>query len=955
MEWWLWANEYGVNPENCAKVGILKAYQVEKTDNGTVNLKEQPVSGNASVEGILPNIMRTVPAQVGPGTPALIASRKPLPGDVIAAAIGNNPGVANGIGRREFLAAIAGGALSFLSERTVAQYGGGSTSGNFPTTGTGVGPSAKIPEWQLIYGRLTIPEKVAQLMSMGFSTTNPLEDPWAMDLFSKGIGVFTLYPPNMENPEQVARMLLDIRKQCKVSPIFNVDRETGRLDNTPAGSTMFPGNMALGAIATADMALGEELAWQVSYTVGNELRAMGINWNLAPVADVNSNPKNPVIGIRSFGEDPATVAALTRKTVEGYRMVGVSCTAKHFPGHGDAAEDSHALLWAINRPKPDIDATELPPFEAAVSAEVDAVMTAHLGFPAYDSAMMEVKDPKDPTKTVEMNTPATMSKPILTGLLREEMKFQGVIISDAMEMGAIIDNIGIGEASVRAILAGADCIITGADPVFLDSLWQGKFGRHYTVADQYEAYNAILQAVSTEGFKARNGEVLRISPERLAESVKRVLQLKFDRPPITKAVPWAMPGEDVTTPKAAKIIVGNPFYRKSAQLVADASITLVKCASGRSLEGVSPEQKILVVYPQFERLTPADNSFNEAVSLDNQIRQYHENTQAVMVRKPVPADETPGQKAARESQEAALREKRPDLKMTTDIDEIVASAKDSEVVIVPTYFGHQSEFQTSLVKRLIATGKRVVVIAMGNPYDISGFPEVDTYLCTYSVREPSMLAAAKALFGKLNKVRQTKPGEEGIEGSVMYPDWLEVDKIKDGTQLRPSRIPFTYGEPGFTGRLPVTIEGIAEKGDGLSSFAEGATRRATGAAAGESAVARAEGAAAVQNPKAQTIVTLDTKAIAAKKSVLVIDELLGRGTETQKYIADAENFGFKTVDLLTAALTKEEASEEGKNYDLVVLRDASGQFILLGQNLDLTLPDTSLEDGRLKSEIDTWL
>ena len=656
-----------------------------------------------------------------------------------------------------------------------------------------------------LLSELTPEQKVAQLQSMGWVGTTPLEDKRARELIvDRGVGIFTLYSYNMKSPEQVAAMIAAILKECKKRglppPIFNVDRETGRLDNTPEGSTMFPGNMAMGAIATADLELGRRLTMEVYGRVAREMRAMGIYWNLAPVADVNSNPKNPVIGIRSFGEDPGLVSELASAAVVGLRASGVEATAKHFPGHGDAAEDSHALLWGIDRPQASIDATEIPPFKGAIDSGVGVVMTAHLSFPCYDRTLVTVRDPKDPTKTVQMNLPATMSGKILNDLLRKRLGFKGVVVTDAMEMGAIIDNFGIGEACVRAMIAGADCFISGTDPVFLNTLWMDKFGRPYTMKEQLAAYNAILEALSPKGFKAKSGETLRISKERLDESTRRVLTMKLLRE-----------CGEIPDPKNAKKVVGNKAHRQLAQVAADASVTLVKCDSGQSLQHLTEDQKLLVVYPQFESLTPADNSFNAAVSLDQHIAGFHKNTDVWRIVKPVPKKETLSEKARRESQEKALATKRPDLKdkVATAVDDILARAKEAEVIVIPTYNAHKSEFQTRIVKELAAkTKKRIVVVAMGDAYDIAGFPEVDTYMCSYSVREPSMRAAAKALFGKLRKIERMPRGEKG---GILLDDGM-------GNQ---ERLSVRQGNIGFTGKLPVTIKGVAKRGEGLGSFAEG--------------------------------------------------------------------------------------------------------------------------------------
>jgi len=219
-------------------------------------------------------------------------------------------------------------------------------------------------------------------------------------------------------------------------PIIGVDQEGGRVGRLMAVATLTPSAMALGA--TGDPALVE----RIGYAVGHELRALGINTDFAPVADVNNNPLNPVIGTRSFGESPERVSALVVAFAKGLRDAGVAATAKHFPGHGDTQVDSHLDLPTIPHDLTRLRAVELPPFAAAIRAGVPLVMTAHIRFPALEPDGL----------------PATLSPRILNDLLRAEMGFDGVIISDAMMMKAIDDHYGIVAGSVRAVIAGNDIV-----------------------------------------------------------------------------------------------------------------------------------------------------------------------------------------------------------------------------------------------------------------------------------------------------------------------------------------------------------------------------------------------------------------------------------------------------------------------------------------------------------------
>jgi beta-N-acetylhexosaminidase len=252
---------------------------------------------------------------------------------------------------------------------------------------------------------------------------------------------------NIENPAQVRRLTDDLQRialDLDLPPLLiGVDQEGGQLMAIGEGTTPLPGNMALGATGSAD------LARKAGAVLGRELAAMGVNVNYAPSCDVNINPDNPVIGIRSFGENPAEVARLASAMTEGIQSAGVAATAKHFPGHGDTGGDSHHGLPSVPHDLQRLQQVEFPPFRAAIQAGVKLVMTAHLALPALDG-------PDAP--------PATLSRRILHELLREELGFTGVTVTDAMDMKAIRQGDGLGEAAVQAAAAGADLLLITSNP-----------------------------------------------------------------------------------------------------------------------------------------------------------------------------------------------------------------------------------------------------------------------------------------------------------------------------------------------------------------------------------------------------------------------------------------------------------------------------------------------------------
>ncbi|WP_329011722.1 glycoside hydrolase family 3 protein [Micromonospora rifamycinica] len=316
----------------------------------------------------------------------------------------------------------------------------------------------------------------ATVLQPGFVGTAPPD--WVRRWLADGLGAVVLFARNVVDPEQVAALTATLRAE-RPDVLVAIDEEAGDVTRIESGlGSSRPGNLALGAVD--DPALTEEVARDL----GGELAALGITLNYAPDADVNINPANPVIGVRSFGADPHLVARHTAAWVRGLQSAGVAACAKHFPGHGDTRVDSHHDLPRIEASRARLDTGELVPFRAAVAAGVQAVMTGHLLVPALDPDL-----------------PATLSRRILGDLLRDELGFSGVVVTDAVEMRAVADRYGFAGAAVRALVAGADAICVG--------------GERADEATARYLRDAIVAAVLS-------GE---LPEERLAEAAKRVGQL----------------------------------------------------------------------------------------------------------------------------------------------------------------------------------------------------------------------------------------------------------------------------------------------------------------------------------------------------------------------------------------------------------------------------------------------
>lgn len=356
--------------------------------------------------------------------------------------------------------------------------------------------------------RMSVEEKVGQLFmpvlygahadtahkenTAQFGVPTPAE---AIRKYRLGGAILFPWSGNVHGVAQLVRLTNGMQRAAGDIPLLiGVDQENGRVSRLGSIVTKLPEAKTIGASGDTRWARA------VARVTGAELRALGINLDFAPVADVNVNPRNPVIGPRAYGSNPKKVAKMVGAAVDGFHDAGVAATAKHFPGHGDTTVDSHTGLPVIKHSKSQWARLDAPPFQAAIDRKVDAIMSAHVVMPKLDRS----------------GDPATLSKPILTGLLRERLGFTGVVFTDSLQMQGVRQKYGDGEVAVRAILAGADVLLM--PPNFA------------------KAHAAVLAAVKSG----------RISAKRLDQSVARVLRLKETRGLFT--------AEPADAAKAAKII-----------------------------------------------------------------------------------------------------------------------------------------------------------------------------------------------------------------------------------------------------------------------------------------------------------------------------------------------------------------------------------------------------------------
>jgi len=475
------------------------------------------------------------------------------------------------------------------------------------------------------------------------------------------------------SPLEIAAKLNALQKMSDLPLLVSADLETGVgfrarggyfLPNAIylGGSTIFPPEMAIGA--TGDTTFAHEMG-KVTALEG---RALGIHVGFAPVLDVNNNPANPVINTRSFGEDPHAVARFGVAFVHGMQANGMLATGKHFPGHGDTGVNSHLALPVVNASRARLDSVELVPFKAAIDAGLATMMTFHGSMPALDSS----------------GVPGTLSHKVLTGLLRDELGFKGLIFTDAMDMQGVVDMFGSKEADIRAVEAGADILLMPRD---VDG-----------------AIDAVI-----EGMKSG-----RYDEARLDASARRILIAKHE---------LGLERRRLVDLDSARAIVGDSAHEAVARLAAEKSITLVKDSLGLlPLGRLSPSSRILSV--SYSRRS----DLGAGVTFDAELRGKFRSVQSVFVDENDPAPNFDLILEAARSADAVI------------IGSYVTHSSSATSVSVPQNF-------VDFLAQLRARGAKPVVVAFGNPYLLQQIPDVGTYVIAWGGFPVSQRAAARALLG----------------------------------------------------------------------------------------------------------------------------------------------------------------------------------------------------------------
>lgn len=484
------------------------------------------------------------------------------------------------------------------------------------------------------------------------------------------LGAIILFGRNIGTPQEVLELTTELQREAKKAGhahplLICTDQENGAVRRLGEGATIFPGAMLLGATHSSDN------AYKIGVGTGRELKALGVNWNLSPVLDVNNNARNPVIGVRAFGESAEKVSEFGNSIMKGMQDAGMITTLKHFPGHGDTHVDSHHDLPIISHERERLDEIELKPFRACIENGADTVMSAHVYFPAIEN---------------KAGVPATLSKKVMTGLLREQLNFDGVVITDCMEMKAIANRLGTDRGAVEALKAGVDLILVS-----------------HTYQSQMKTIETVMKAVES-------GE---IDEETLDAASRRISKLK------ETYLKW----EDIQLEGEVVVpdVVGCEQHSKDAEEVFRQGITIVRNDDKLLPLSTSSEHRVLVVYPENSYAVLVEDKRYATFTLGESIQNIHAGADIAELSNP-PIEE--------------------------EIHAIALKAKEYDTIIVATLTATPGDSQITLVEKLHEMSKRVVVVATRSPYDLAYLPRVPAYICTYEFTTPALSMAARAIYGK---------------------------------------------------------------------------------------------------------------------------------------------------------------------------------------------------------------
>lgn len=542
--------------------------------------------------------------------------------------------------------------------------------------------------------RMSLEEKIGQLISVGINATFLNQDSDAYRTLKHYIeddkvgGLVLFRGPVYESVILVNRM----QQLAKYPLLISADLEAGagmRFDDT----VNFPWNMAVAATGNPDYARRQ------GEITAREARALGVQQIFAPVVDVNNNAANPVINVRSYGEDPTDVARFAAAFTEGAQAAGAIATAKHFPGHGDTAVDSHRGLPEINVGRDRLNSVEFVPFKAAIDAGIGAVMVGHIALPQIDSTAIKPLPRNLKGKPIDTDEggeivdekatmPATMS-PVMGNILRQDLKFPGMIVTDALSMSGLTIYFTQEEAAVRALEAGADMLLKPAD---VDAAFRG-----------------VRDAVKSG----------RISEARVEESARRIMTAKYD---------LGLVAQRVTPIETIDRVVGSKDVLELATDIAEHAVTLVRDEDKRvPLKNLKPDAKVFNL-----AITNGDDRMSVANAFVSQLNRSGLKVETMVL------DE---RSSEREVQKAIERAKAADLVFASLYGRVRSGQASS---------GGVQNSGARALNTLLAAKVPLIGISFGNPYLLQSFPELPAYLVAYGDMPSLQQAVARALMGEID-------------------------------------------------------------------------------------------------------------------------------------------------------------------------------------------------------------
>ncbi len=543
-----------------------------------------------------------------------------------------------------------------------------------------------------IVSNMTLEEKLGQMIMPDFrmwqedGTKEPSDlteiNSEVVEVIDKyDLGGVILFAENVKEISQTTTLIHDLQevaindKDGNLPLLITLDQEGGIVTRLGEGTNL-PGNMALGATRS------EKSSYDAGYLIGRELNALGVNVNFAPVLDTNNNPENPVIGVRSISSNPELVGKLGKNIAKGIQDQGGAATAKHFPGHGDTSTDSHYGLPMVNKSIEELRETELKPFKIAIENGIDMIMTAHIQFPQIEKDTFISK--KDGSQIV---IPATLSDDIITGILREEMGYDGVVITDAMNMKAISDHFGELESTKMAINAGIDIILM---PTILRNNEDVK-KLDYIV-------NGILDSI-------KSGE---IKEEEITDSVERIVKLKIDRGIIDLKNNNVSLEEKI---KKAKETVGSIENRNIERRIAEEAVTITKNEDNILPLNPKEGEKVLLIAPNESQIHSMKFGINRLIhenSLNKiQLDTYEYNNIGII--------------------DDVLREK---IESSDYI--IVASLASNANHLKPGTWNR--DLPRSVIDYGNKLNKDTVLISLRNPYDLAAYDNAKAQVVSYGFK-----------------------------------------------------------------------------------------------------------------------------------------------------------------------------------------------------------------------------